>query len=110
MGPDANITNKSLLRSADIILLFFSLSNLHKKKNINHANLKQTCKQTVHTSINLIHAPSPLHLKALYYNDSFKVKVRPWWGGVSQPILCNPKKPHQAKTRPIKTHSTGMQT
>ena len=31
MGPDANITNKSLLRSADIILLFFSLLNLHKK-------------------------------------------------------------------------------
>ena len=50
MGPDANMTNKSLLRSADIILLFFSLLNLHKK-NMNHANLKQTCKQTVHTSV-----------------------------------------------------------
>ena len=46
MGPDANITNKSLLRSADIILLFFSLLNLHKKKHEPcklEANLQTNC-------------------------------------------------------------------
>ena len=45
MGPDAKITNKSLLRSADIILLFFSLLNLHKKHEPCklEANLQTNC-------------------------------------------------------------------
>ena len=74
MGPDANITNKSLLRSADIILLFFSLLNLHKKHEPCklEANLQTNCAHFYLTS-----PPSPLHLEAqsnnyhiiLYYNE-----------------------------------------
>ena len=57
MGPDANITNKSLLRSADIILLFFSLLNLHKKHEPCKlgANLQTNC-----THFCLIHIPLPI--------------------------------------------------